>query len=120
MSACCRCCEAADERGELDHTLGDTCPHPPCDFCQSPTETAAGAQEGEESGAESGFESQPSPSTLTEELVREIVREELEAHRQPPAPPAPDLDPAAAAETLEFVRVTPTGVEVVERERNDQ
>lgn len=30
-AACCRCCEAAGERGELDHELGD-CPYPPCDY----------------------------------------------------------------------------------------
>lgn len=30
--SCCRCCEAAAERGELDHQLGDDCPYPPCDF----------------------------------------------------------------------------------------
>lgn len=33
-SPCCRCCEAADERGELDHELGDDCPYPRCDWCQ--------------------------------------------------------------------------------------
>jgi hypothetical protein len=30
---CCRCCDAAAERGELDHELGDNCPYPTCDFC---------------------------------------------------------------------------------------
>jgi len=33
-SPCCRCCEAAQERGELDHAYGNRCPHPPCDYCQ--------------------------------------------------------------------------------------
>jgi len=33
MSACCVCCVAAAERGELDHELGDKCPHPTCDYC---------------------------------------------------------------------------------------
>ena len=32
--SCCRCCEAADERGELDHLYGNDCPHPRCDYCQ--------------------------------------------------------------------------------------
>ena len=33
--ACCRCCEAAAERGELDHELStDRCPYPRCDWCQ--------------------------------------------------------------------------------------
>lgn len=35
MSGCCRCCEAAAQRGELDHALSATeCPCPSCDYCQ--------------------------------------------------------------------------------------
>ncbi len=37
MSACCMCCAAADERGELDHALGESCPYPSCDYCQGCT-----------------------------------------------------------------------------------
>lgn len=33
MSECCRCCEAAAERGDLDHRLGAVCPYPVCDWC---------------------------------------------------------------------------------------
>jgi len=43
MSAnpCCRCCEAAAERGELDHALTPTaCPYPRCDYCQPTTQGA--------------------------------------------------------------------------------
>lgn len=41
---CCRCCEAADERGKLDHELHAGCPHPACDFCKiNPTPVGAGA-----------------------------------------------------------------------------
>jgi len=32
-NSCCRCCEAAAERGELDHKVGHDCPYLPCDFC---------------------------------------------------------------------------------------
>lgn len=32
--ACCRCCEAAQERGELDHVVGEgPCPYPACNWC---------------------------------------------------------------------------------------
>lgn len=36
LSDCCRCCEAAVERGEdIGHKPGPgACPHPPCDYCQ--------------------------------------------------------------------------------------
>lgn len=37
-SACCDCCTAAAERGELDHALGAACPYPACDYCSAPVE----------------------------------------------------------------------------------
>jgi hypothetical protein len=34
MAACCDCCKAAEERGELNHNYGDACPYPPCEWHQ--------------------------------------------------------------------------------------
>jgi len=34
IKRCCDCCVAADERGELDHEVGDHCPYAPCNYHQ--------------------------------------------------------------------------------------
>lgn len=45
-SECCLCCIAADKRGDLDHSLGQECIYPTCDWCSSRAKlTATGTED---------------------------------------------------------------------------